>query len=256
MEILPLRTPTLKRDDDLAKILAHAGSFMDGDIVVVSSKAVATVEGAEIDLRALKPSPEAEKWAARCGRPPAFREAILRETERLHGTVLGSCTQAMLTELKPKGFGEGTILAANAGLDQSNVPEGFAIGWPHDPVASVRHLRGELVRLTGRRLALILSDSCCRPRRLGVTALALVVSGIDPIRSLVGSRDLFARELTMTSEAVADQLATAANFVMGNAAEATPAALIRNHGLSLTDFEGWVQGIERERDLFAGALSP
>jgi len=83
-----------------------------------------------------------------------------------------------------------------------------------------------------------------------VTAFALVVSGFDPLVSKIGERDLFGRELTMTVEAVADQLATAANMIMGNAAESRPATIIRNHGIPFTDFEGWVPGISKEEDLF------
>ena len=251
VEIFPLHTPTLKSGDDLVALLMQATAFADGDILVLSSKAVATVEGAAIDLRAVKPSKEARMWAERCGKSPEFRQAILDETKRLHGKVAGGCPFAMLTELRPDGFPEGSLLVPNAGLDQSNVPEGFCIGWPVDPLASVRAIRSALESKTKKHVAVILSDSCCRPRRLGVTAFALVASGLDPLASQIGRKDLFGRELTMTVEAVADQLATAANAVMGNADQSTPAAIIREHTIPLSDFEGWVPGITREDDLFS-----
>jgi coenzyme F420-0:L-glutamate ligase len=252
VHILPIRTPILKEGDDLVTILLKNATFQDSDILVISSKAVATVEGAAIDLTKVKPTEEAHRWAEKCGRSPEFRQAILDEAARLHGTVVGSCPLAMLTELKPDGLREGTLLVPNAGLDQSNVPEGQCIGWPLDPVSSLRTLRKALMQRTGYRLALILSDSCCRPRRRGVTAFALVVSGLDPFSSLIGKEDLFHRELAMTVEARADQLSTAANMVMGNASESLPAAIIRDHGFPLSDFEGWVPGITREEDLFVG----
>ena len=79
---------------------------------------------------------------------------------------------------------------------------------------------------------------------LGVTAFALVCVGLDPLLSQQGVEDLFGKPLRITTEAIADQLATAANFVMGNAGQSTPAAIIRAHGLRLSDFAGWVPGIE------------
>ncbi len=237
MHILPLRTGILDAKDDLPARLLKAGSLQTGDIVVVSSKAVATTEGA-----AMRMADDAN----------AFREAVLKETDRLHGTVLPGCTQAMLCELRPEGLHTGTILAANAGLDRSNVETGHVVGWPKDPVLSVRNVRAALERASGARIGVIISDSCCKPRRQGVTAYALTVSGFSPIISRVNEEDLFGRKLRMTQEAVADQLATAANFVMGNGAEATPAAIVRDHGLALSDFEGWVPGIEPSEDLFGG----
>ncbi len=253
MEILPIHTPTLKENDDLIEILLKNTPFEENDILVISSKAITTVEGTRIDLTKITVTPEAQEWAQRSGRSAAFRQAVLHETKRLHGRVAGGSAIAMLTELKPDHM-EGSMLVPNAGLDQSNVPEGFAIGWPVDPVASATLLRTRLQEKTGRRIAVIVSDSCCRPRRWGVTAFALVAVGLDPLSSQIGRKDLFGRPLTMTVEAVADQLATAANAVMGNADQSIPAAIIRGHGQRLSDFVGWVPGITQEEDLFNGAF--
>jgi len=204
---------------------------------------------------------------------------MLMELERLRGTVIGAVPGAALTELRPEGLTTGTILVASAGLDESNAPEGSAIGWPRNPVMSAGRLRKELetrmrsyeLRVTSfgksenphpkpetrnpkPRVAVIMTDSCCVPRRSGVTAMALVVSGFNPLQPQKGRKDLFGKPLRMTTEAVADQLATAANFLMGNAAQSIPAVIIRDHGLELTEWEGWVPGIEPERDLFQGVL--
>jgi coenzyme F420-0:L-glutamate ligase len=256
MDILPIRTPILTRDDDLAAILLRHAPFADEDILVLSSKALATVEGAAIDLRTIHLSKEAEKWAKAMGhRTAAFAQAVMDETERLHGTIVGSCPGALLTEVIPDGLSHGTILTANAGLDESNIAEHFAIGWPRDPVASVRALRRALENASSASpLSILITDSCCRPRRLGVTAFTLVVSGIDPLHSQAGRDDLFGKKLRITTEAIADQLATAANFVMGNAGQSIPAAIIRDHGLVLSDFEGWVPGIAPKEDLFKGII--
>lgn len=248
MHIIPLPTRILKPGDDLAALLKEAGEIRDGDIVVVSSKAVATVEGAVVDLRSLKPSSEAQEWSEKTGRSAAFMEATLRETKRMHGKIVGHCPGALLVEVKPDGLREGVLLAANAGMDESNIEREHAAGWPFDSAASATRLRKEL----GGNIGVIIGDSCCRPARLGVTAYALACSGIDPLVSEVGSQDLYGRNLRVTVEAVADQLTTAANFVMGNAAQSIPAAIVREHGLPISTFEGWVDGIPPEEDLFRG----
>lgn len=256
MQILPLSTGILSNGDDLVSALMQHFVFEDGDILALSSKAVATVEGAHIHLSTLTTSQEAQEWNDRLqfNQPEGFRQAVLEETTRLQGSIVGSCPHAMLAELRPKGMVEGSLLAANAGLDLSNTVEGTAIGWPQDPIASIQSIRSTLEQKTGKSIAILLTDSCCRPRRIGVTAIALVVSGFDPLQSEIGKKDLFGHELRMTNEARADQLATAANFVMGNADQCIPAAVIRDHGLIFSDFEGWVPGIDPEDDLFKGAL--
>ena len=257
MQLFPIQTPLLKEEDDFSRIIAEASSIEDGDIIVISSKAVAMVEGVLIDLSTIEVSEEAQQWTETLHRnhpDPAFRQAVLDEAQRMNGSVINTCPQAMLAELKPEGLEQGVILAVNAGLDRSNAPEGFAIGWPHDPVASTSNIRSQVQEITGKNIAVILTDSCCRPRRIGVTAIALTVSGMDPLQSQMGKEDLFGRDLRMTQEAVADQLATAANFLMGNAAESIPAVLIRDHGITLNDAEGWVPGIDPEEDLFKGML--
>lgn len=295
MLLLPIPTPILKPGDDLAKILHDAGMIEPGDIIVISSKAVATVEGAAVELSRIKPGKQAEKLSKTCRQDPHYTQAVLDETKRMNGSVVGTCPWALLTSLKPKGMKHGRILCPNAGLDQSNVKKGCAMGWPVEPVRSVGRLREELERVmvprwpkgprlprwsaeqsrsntsvpsdtsvpsvtsphipsNPSRLALILSDSCCRPGRLGVVAFALACAGIDPVKSEVGTKDIFGKALRFTNEAIADQLATAANAVMGNAGQSTPAAIIRDHGLQLSEFCGWVAGIEAKEDLFRDVL--
>ena len=282
MELLPILTPRLKAGDDLVSQLTK-GKPRPGDIIAVSSKAVATVEGSAIDLRKLSVSAEAALWATKLNRDDplegAFRQAVINETARMNGRVLDTSVYAMLTELRPDDLTEGTILAVNAGLDRSNTLPDHAIGWPKDPVASARKLRQcleQALQVPGSRfqkqatwnletgtdhrngkphIGVLLTDSCCRPRRLGVTAMALAVSGFPPLISQIGKPDLFGKELRMTFEATADQLATAANFLMGNAAESVPAVILRGHGITLTEDEGWVPGIKPEEDLFKGLFN-
>src|SRR5206468_3997308 len=105
------------------------------------SKALATLEGTIVDLSSMEPTREAQTWSERTGRSALFCEAVLRATVAMHGHVRGGVPGAMLTEVRPAGLPSGTILVANAGLDESNVPNGTAIGWPADPATSARQLR-------------------------------------------------------------------------------------------------------------------
>jgi coenzyme F420-0:L-glutamate ligase / coenzyme F420-1:gamma-L-glutamate ligase len=255
MELFPIPTGLLQAGDDLAAAITQNMQLHTNDIIVVSSKAIATVENAFIDLASLTPSKKARDWSEKTGRSAAFCQAVLDETKRLHGKVLGACPGALLTEVTPEGLPEGSILIANAGLDESNVPEGKALGWPKDPVESIATLRRSLESMSGAEpLAVILTDSNCQPRRHGVSAFAMAVSGINPIKSEKGTADLFGKPLKITDEAVADQLATASNFLMGNAAQGIPAVVIRNNKLPFSTFEGWVPAIHESVDLFSALI--
>lgn len=250
MNILPIHTPIIQGGDDFSSILRANTEILDGDILVLSSKAVATAENVAMALFSFIPSVEAEEWAKETGLGVAFCQAVIQETARLHGRILGSAPKALLTEVKPDGLEQGVMLVPNAGLDQSNIEKGFVVGWPRDLVASAKKIHDEMPQ----KIAIIIGDSCVQPRRWGVTAFALVTCGINPLRSEIGQLDLFGKPLTITVEAIADQLSVAANTVMGNAAQSIPAAIIRDHGFSFSDFCGWVPGMKPEEDLFHDIL--
>lgn len=248
MQILPIRTGLLQRGDDLAEVLRRTGMVKPGDIVVVSSKVIAVTGGAAVDLKSIEPGAEAKKLAGASGLDPRFAELVIRETKRMNGKILGTCPSAILTELKPRGMKRGRILCPNAGIDQSNADADTAVPWPLDAAVSAARLSKEL------GVGIVISDSCCTPGRQGVVAFALTVAGFDPVRSQVGEPDLYGKKLRITQEAQADQLATAANAVMGNASQSTPAAAIRDHGIVPSGFSGWVEGIEPQEDLFRGLI--
>ena len=250
MQIIPVQTDLLQAGSDLAAGILRSGLLGPNDILVISSKAVATSENAAIKLAGLIPSPEALQYAKLCNQDPRFTECILWETKRMNGSIASVSPFVILTSLKPEGMKTGRILCPNAGMDLSNVEMGTAIGWPKDPVTSAKKLHAAL------HVPIIISDSCSRPGRLGVTAFALVCAGIDPLRSEVGKKDLFKKKMLLTHEAIADQLATAANAVMGNAAQQTPAAIIRHHNIPRSGFCGWVEGIEEGEDMFGTVLTP
>lgn len=244
MELIPIKTPLLQAGQDFAEILSDNATIEDGDILVLSSKAIATLEGAHISLDTIDVGAEAESWAQNQSADARFAQAVFDETLRLNGSVLKTTHGMMLTELKPEEM-DGSIVVPNAGLDRSNCEDGYAIGWPGDPVESAKSIQTHL-----GNVAVIISDSCVHPRRRGVSAFALACAGIDPIHSQKGSEDLYEKELQYTEEAIADQLSTAANMLMGNAAQSVPAVIVRDHSISFTDFAGWVPGISPQEDLW------
>jgi coenzyme F420-0:L-glutamate ligase / coenzyme F420-1:gamma-L-glutamate ligase len=234
--VLPLEgIPEIEEGDDLARMLADAaartGGFETGDILVVAQKAVSKVEGRVVALADIEPSEEAR---AQAGEGDARHvEVILRETAR----VVRSRPPLVIAETR-HGF-----VCASAGVDASNAPGADTVVLlPVDPDASARALHERL------EVAVIVSDSFGRPFRHGTTDVAIGVAGLAPLRDLRGTRDRSGYELKTTQIAVADEIAGAAELVMGKA-EGIPAAIVR--GLQL---EG--DGSARElvmppdRDLF------
>lgn len=246
MQLLPLRTNLLRAGDDLVSALRAAGECRSDDIIVLSSKAIATSENAFIDLSTIAISDTAHLEAEKTGRSAAFCQAVLDETTRMNGRVVGRCPGALLCLVHPAP--EIWIVAANAGMDQSNVPDNTALGWPIDSAASALRLQHEL------GCAVIITDSCCTPLRTGITAYALACAGVDPIRDERGKPDLYGTPLRITRDNVVDELAAAGNFLMGNAAQATPAVIVRDHGLPRSDFAGWIPTFPPEEDLFRDVI--
>ncbi len=246
IELLPLTTGLLRAGDDLVAALRTAGDIREDDILVLSSKAVATCEDAFVDLKTIDVSDEARSEAEKTGRSSEFCQAILNETKRMNGYVSGRCPGALLCLVRPAPTV--SILAANAGMDQSNVPDGLALGWPRDSAVSAARLSKEL------GCAVIVVDSCCTPFRTGISAYALACSGVDPIRDERGKPDLFGKPLRITQDAIADCLAAGTSTLMGNAAQATPAVIVRDHGLPQSDFSGWIETFPLEEDLFKDVM--
>ena len=236
IKVLPLEgIPEIEEGDDLAGLLADAagrmGGFETGDVLVVAQKAVSKVEGRVIALADIEPSEEARAHAG--DGDPRHVEVILRETAR----VVRSRPPLIIAETR-HGF-----VCASAGVDASNAPGADTVVLlPVDPDASARALHERL------GVAVIVSDSFGRPFRHGTTDVAIGVAGLPPLRDLRGTRDRSGYELKTTQIAVADEIAGAAELVMGKAA-GIPAAIVR--GLQL---EG--DGSARElvmppdRDLF------
>ena len=242
LRVIPLRgIPELEQGDDLGALVVEsaerAGGLARGDVVVIAQKAVSKVEGRVLHLDDIQPSERARELA---GAEDARRvEAILQESRR----IVRMRSPLIIAETR-HGF-----VCASAGVDQSNAKgPNTLILLPLDPDASARRLRDRMRELSGVHAGVIVSDSFGRPFRRGTTDVALGVSGVAPLLDLRGRRDSTGYELHATEIAVADEIAGAAELVMGKT-EGVPAAIVR--GLDLAgDGNGQDLLMPSERDLF------
>jgi coenzyme F420-0:L-glutamate ligase / coenzyme F420-1:gamma-L-glutamate ligase len=216
----------------------------DGDVLVVAQKIVSKAEGRYVEIRTVRPSARAEALAAEIDKDPRFVEVVLSESRRVVRRRRG-----LLIVEHRLGF-----VMANAGIDHSNVASADeaerVLLLPLDPDGSARALRQALFAAFGVRLAVIISDSFGRPWRKGTVGVALGAAGLPALVDLRGHPDLFGRRLQVTETGFADEIASAAGLLMGQADEGVPMVLVR--GLSWTAPEVPAAALVRpvEHDLF------
>jgi coenzyme F420-0:L-glutamate ligase/coenzyme F420-1:gamma-L-glutamate ligase len=233
--------PEVREGDDLAGLVAEAagraGGLEDGDVVVVAQKVVSKAEGRVVELKSAEPSRFAKAISA--GRDPRQTEVILGEAAR----IVRLRPPLLVAETR-HGF-----VCASAGVDASNAPAPETVVLlPADPDASAERLRDRLRELTGRTVAVLVTDSFGRPWRQGTTDVAIGAAGLRVLLDLRGERDSTGYELHATTIAVADEIAGAAELVMGKT-DGVPAAIVR--GLDL-DGAGSARDLVMppDRDLF------
>jgi coenzyme F420-0:L-glutamate ligase len=246
-EVYGLSMGIIRPGDPIAKRVHAAavricGGFEDGDIVVLAETAVATAEGNVIELARIAPSPRACGLAEKYQMDPRMAEVVLQESDSIVGGIPG-----FLLCMK-----NGTLLP-NAGVDASNAPPGCVTPLPKDPVQSAVAFRESVKELTGRTVGVIIADSRTHAMRLGCSGVAIGAAGITAVIDDRGRSDLFGRKLEVTKRAVADNIASAAELVMGEADECTPAAIIRGIGLAMGDHTG-IETIDAPECLFMGAF--
>jgi coenzyme F420-0:L-glutamate ligase/coenzyme F420-1:gamma-L-glutamate ligase len=209
--------------DDVGEIIFDAMKnanlvFVDGDVVVVSQKIVSKAEGLEVDISTIKPSGRARALSRKTRKDPRLVELILMDTRR----VLRADEQALVVQRKDG------MVCVNAGVDKSNVKGrlGYA-RLPKNSDSSAKRIRAKLEVLTGRKLAVIVADTYSRPFRVGQVEFAIGVSGLDPIVDYRGLEDIFGYQLRYKFVGFADEVAAAAELVMGQGTERTPVAIVR-----------------------------
>jgi coenzyme F420-0:L-glutamate ligase/coenzyme F420-1:gamma-L-glutamate ligase len=239
IQILPVEgLPEIGADDDLGALIAAAVELEHGDVVCVAHKVVSKAEGRVVRLGDIEPSARAHELAGEDGDPRRL-EVVLREATR----ILRSRPPLVIAETR-HGF-----VCASAGVDSSNAPDqDTVVLLPEDPDASAARLRDELQGRTGRRIGVVVTDTFGRGWRVGIANVAIGAAGIEVLRDLRGCHDPVGYELHATVIALADEIAAAAELVMGKT-ERVPVAIVR--GLDVLG-EGRAQELvmPAELDLF------
>ncbi|WP_202319233.1 coenzyme F420-0:L-glutamate ligase [Archaeoglobus neptunius] len=235
VEIIPVRgLPIIKEGDDIAEMIADKVDLADGDVVVVCSTVVSKAEGRVRELSSYNPSEKALILSRKLGKPPEFIQAVIEES---HEILLDF--PFLLVKAK---FGN---VCVNAGIDGSNIDEGRIILPPTKPDESAKRLRDRIKELTGKSVGVVITDTNGRCFRRGVVGFAIGVAGIKAMRDWVGEKDLYGRELEVTVECVADEIAAFANLLMGEGGDGIPVVVIR--GLDVLG-EGSMEEIYRPEE--------
>jgi len=222
LEIIPIKIQReIGIDDNFVDLILESSEINNGDILVFSQKIVSKNEGRMLSLSSVNPSLLANGIASSYGKDPRLIELILSESERIVRMENG------IIIVKTKhGF-----VCANAGIDESNVQDGYATLLPNDPDKSASLLKERIEQKTGKNIAVIISDTFGRPFRLGQTDVAIGIAGLEPILDYSGKPDTFGKIMQVTAIAVADEVCSASELVMGKV-EKCPIVIVRNYNFS------------------------
>ena len=222
LEIIPVTIDKeIEQDDNITELLLSSKSkpeIKDNDILIVTQKIISKQEGRTVQLSTITPSLLATGIGSEYRKDPRVIQKILDESRRIvrlnDGVIISETIQ---------GF-----VCANAGVDESNVKQGYVTLLPNDANASAQKLRANIKKKTGKNVAVIISDTFGRPFRMGQTNCAIGLSGLSAISNYVGTKDTFGRILHVTEIAVADELCSASELVMGKSLH-IPITIIRNY---------------------------
>ena len=222
LEIIPVKIDKeIEQNDDISELILSSKSkpeIKDNDILIVTQKIISKQEGRTVQLSTITPSLLATGIGSEYEKDPRVIQKILDESKRIvrlnHGVIISETIQ---------GF-----VCANAGVDESNVKQGYVTLLPKDATLSAQKLRDLIKKKTEKNVAVIISDTFGRPFRMGQTNCAVGLAGISAIANYVGTKDTFGRILHVTEIAIADEICSASELVMGKLLN-TPIAIIRNY---------------------------
>ena len=223
IHVFPIKSiPEIREGDSLAEIFSSKFSFEDGDVIAVCSTIVSKAEGRMIRVEDMAPSPEAVRIARLVDKDPRLVQAVLDESDEI-------ILEKPFLLVKAK-FGN---ICVNAGIDGSNVRPGHILLPPSNPDRSAERIMKELKKITGKRVGVIITDTNGRCFRRGVVGFAIGISGVQAMKDWRMERDIYGRELEVTVECVADEIAAFANLIMGEGDYGIPAVVFR--GLDVSD---------------------
>jgi coenzyme F420-0:L-glutamate ligase/coenzyme F420-1:gamma-L-glutamate ligase len=220
----------IRDGDDIGNIILKSikekkESLKENDVIVITHKIVSKSEGRTIDLTKIIPSEESKKISSRTGKDPKLVELIISQSNE----IIKILREIIITETKHG------IVCANSGLDASNVGKSnHVVLLPVDPDKSAREIRNYIRSRTKTNVAVIISDTFGRPFRKGQVNVAIGVAGINPIKSYIGDSDMYGNILRVTEIAIADEIASAAELVMGKSLR-VPVTIVRGYDFTSTD---------------------
>ncbi|GIU72698.1 MAG: hypothetical protein KatS3mg003_2221 [Candidatus Nitrosocaldaceae archaeon] len=229
MHLIPIKSDLFKDRFDLFttiidNIVKNGQDIIDDDILVISSKFVAMSQGSVIKLDDIIPSKDAEELANKYSLNAKIAEIVIRESDAIIGGIEG-----FLLAVKDG------VIAPNAGVDKSNIMDGYIITHPKEPFNVAKELRIKFKDRYGINVGVVITDSRLMPSRKGTIGIAIGVSGFKPVIDLRGKKDLFGNNLRVTMHAIADSIATAANLLMGESDESIPIVIVRDLKVEWSD---------------------
>ena len=241
--------PLINPGDNIAQILLNSLkkesiAINDGDVFVIAQAIISKAENQIIDLKSISPSIKAKEYAKSVEKDPRIIESILRESKK----VLKHNAHAIIVEH------ESGIICANAGIDQSNSGKKDHVTLlPNDPDKSASNIRDFIQKETGKKIGIIISDTQGRPFRKGAINVGIGIAGFkNPILNFKGKKDLFGYELQTTEINIIDELASAAELLMGESNEGYPIILIKGFKFESGSSKSDVLRRNEEEDLFRG----
>ncbi|MEX0861312.1 coenzyme F420-0:L-glutamate ligase [Nitrosopumilus sp.] len=219
MQIIPIHiNHEITSSDDISDIILKSNQIRNGDIIVIAQKIISKQEGRIVELSSVTSSLLSEGIGSQYHKDPKIIELILSESKR----IVRMSNGILIVETN-NGF-----ICANAGVDESNVKDGYVTLLPLNSDISAKIIRDNIMKQSNKNVAVIISDTFGRPFRMGQTNCAIGISGLNPILDYAGTLDSFGKVLRITAIAVADELSAAAELVMGKSLKC-PVALIRDY---------------------------
>ena len=229
LTVLPLLAERMDKQfdvfEELLKTLENNDSELnEGDVLVISTKYISNSQGRIINLESVTASKKGMQISKEFRLKPEIAEVIIRESDKIFGGIGGFVITS-----------SDNIMAPNAGIDKSNIKKGKAILYPTNPYLIAEQIRRKIFLKLFIHVGIILVDSRLMPARIGTSGVAISCAGIEPVLDMRSKKDLDGNSLKVTFQAVVDNLATIANYKMGEGAELKPFAIVRNSDAKLTD---------------------
>lgn len=240
MQIIPVHIEKeIEPHDDLSELIINSQEICSGDILVIAQKVISKQEGRMVELSSITPSLLAKGISSEYAKDPKIMQLILNESKQIIRMDRG----IIIVETN-HGF-----ICANAGVDESNVPNGYATLLPLNSDLSADYIRTEILKKTNKSISVIISDTFGRPFRIGQINCAIGISGMNPILDYAGTKDSFDKTLRVTAIAISDELCSAAELVMKKTTNC-PAVIIR--GYDFKNEPSSIKGLIRQEkeDLF------